>query len=75
VSMNAWVLPPAFFEVVNELPLSPRGELELPLAVQALVDGGVRFRVVRSDEGVLDLSRRADVAALGRRLRGRAVDL
>jgi dTDP-glucose pyrophosphorylase len=75
VSMNAWVLPPAFFEIVNELPRSPRGELELPLAVQALVDGGVRFRVVRSDEGVLDLSRRADVAALGRRLRGRAVDL
>jgi dTDP-glucose pyrophosphorylase len=75
VSMNAWVLPRAFYDVVPRMPPSPRGELELPLAAQALVDEGIRFRVVHSDEGVLDLSRRGDITLVGERLRGREVRL
>jgi hypothetical protein len=57
------------------MPLSPRGELELPLAMQALVDSGVRVRVFTSDEPVLDLSSRSDIVALASRLRGREVVL
>lgn len=75
VSMNAWVLSQAFFGVVPDLPLSPRGELELPLAVQELVTRGERFRVVHSEEGVLDLSRRSDIGLVAARLSGREVRL
>jgi dTDP-glucose pyrophosphorylase len=75
VSMNSWVVPPELDGVVGRLPLSPRGELELPLAMQALVDSGMRVRVFRSDEPVLDLSNRGDIAALESRLRGREVVL
>jgi hypothetical protein len=35
---------------------------------------GERFRVVRCRAGVLDLSRRADVAAVAERLRGVSAD-
>ena len=75
VSMNCWRFDREIFDVIPTLPLSPRGELELPSAAQALVDRGVRFRVIPSDEGVLDLSRRADVVALQERLAGREVQL
>lgn len=75
VSMNSWVVPPELPAVVRHMPLSPRGELELPLAMQALVDSGVGVRVFTSDEPVLDLSTRGDVAGLASRLRGRTVVL
>jgi dTDP-glucose pyrophosphorylase len=75
VSMNSWVVPPRLPELVRSLPLSPRGELELPLAMQALVDSGVGVRVFTSDEPVLDLSSRGDITALAARLRGREVVL
>jgi glucose-1-phosphate thymidylyltransferase len=75
VSMNSWVVPPALRSVVARLPLSPRGELELPLAMQALVDSGVAVRVFPSTEPVLDLSNRGDIGALEERLRGREVVL
>ena len=70
VSMNCWRFSPAIFEACRRVPLSPRGELELPMAVREAIARGVRFRVVRSREGVLDLSRRSDVAAVAERLRG-----
>jgi glucose-1-phosphate thymidylyltransferase len=75
VSMNSWVVPPELPGLVRGMPLSPRGELELPLAMQALVDSGVRVRVFTSDEPVLDLSSRSDIVALASRLRGREVVL
>jgi len=43
--------------------------------MQALVDSGVRVRVFPSDEPVLDLSNRGDIAALESRLHGREVVL
>ena len=70
VSMNCWRFPAAIFEACRKVPLSPRGELELPMAVREAIASGVRFRVVRSREGVLDLSTRSDVAAVAGRLRG-----
>jgi hypothetical protein len=51
-----------------------RGELEIGAAVTALLADGVHMDVVVSDEGVLDLSRRGDVAAIERALADVAVD-
>jgi glucose-1-phosphate thymidylyltransferase len=73
VSMNCWRLPPAIFDVCRTLQPSPRGELELPHAIHDAIIAGMRFHVVRSADGVLDLSRRADVTAVAARLRDVAV--
>jgi dTDP-glucose pyrophosphorylase len=74
VSMNCWRFSRSLFEFCRRVPLSSRGELELPAAVQEAIRAGVRFRVVRCREGVLDLSRRSDVVAVAERLRGRTAD-
>lgn len=75
ISMNCWLLPPSIVDVARRLPLSPRGELELPLAVEAMTAEGTRFRVFPCDEPVLDLSMRSDIALVAARLEGRAVRL
>ena len=75
VSMNCWRLPPAIFAACRAVAPSQRGELELPDAVRLAVSRGVRFAAVRSDEGVLDLTRRADIASVAERLRGTTVRL
>lgn len=69
VSMNCWRFDDRVFESCRRVPLSPRGEYELPLAVQQAIDDG-RFPVeaVFSEAGVLDLSGRADVAVVANRL-------
>jgi len=71
VSMNCWRFDTRVFDACRRVPLSPRGELELPTAIQHAIDDG-RFPVeaVLSDEGVLDLSGRADIAAVAARLAG-----
>lgn len=75
VSLNCWRFPPAIFEACRGIPLSERGEYELPSAVQkAMKDLGVRFRVVRSNEGVLDLSSRTDIANVVQKLSSTAAD-
>jgi glucose-1-phosphate thymidylyltransferase len=71
ISMNCWRFSPAIFESCRATPLSPRGEKELPRAVaEAVAAGRIRIRVIRCREGVLDLSRRADIASVAERLRG-----
>jgi dTDP-glucose pyrophosphorylase len=75
LSMNCWVVPPEIVGVTSTLPLSPRGELELPMAVAALMARGTGFRVLPSDEPVLDLSHRRDVVVIGAALDGREVRL
>jgi glucose-1-phosphate thymidylyltransferase len=70
ISMNCWRFSPAIFEVCRHTPLSPRGEYELPVAVGiAIARYGMRLRVIRCREGVLDLSSRADVAYVAEKLR------
>lgn len=70
-SMNLWRFSPAIFEACGEIGPSPRGEFELPRAVDhAIVVLGQKFRAVPCAEGVLDLSTRADVAAVAARLAG-----
>jgi glucose-1-phosphate thymidylyltransferase len=71
VSMNCWVFDSRVFDACRALTPSPRGELELPLAVQAAIDAGaMRVRAVMVEAPVLDLSSRADVAAVTAGLAG-----
>ena len=75
VSMNVWRFPPAIFDACRELKPSIRGELELTDAINATIAAGVRYRVLTSEAGVLDLSRRADIASVHRSLSDVVVDL
>ena len=71
ISMNCWVLDSRIFDACRAVAPSPRGELELPLAVQAAIDAGaMRVRAVPVEAPVLDLSSRADVAAVTAALAG-----
>lgn len=69
VSMNCWLFTPDIFGACRRVVPSARGELELPHAVQSLIDEhGMRFAVLPMHAPVLDLSSRADVAAVAARL-------
>ncbi len=68
VSMNLWSFTPAIFGYCSQVRPSLRGELELQDAVTLAIADGVIFTAIRSTAGVLDLSSRSDVAAVGRRL-------
>jgi glucose-1-phosphate thymidylyltransferase len=71
VSMNCWRFAPAIFEACRRIAPSARGEVELPNAVRYAVRVmGARFRAIPVDAGVLDLSRREDIAEVERRLSG-----
>jgi dTDP-glucose pyrophosphorylase len=73
VSMNLWRFTSEIFDDCAAVAPSPRGELELADAVRhAITARGERFRVVRQRVGVLDLSRRGDVAVVEALLRARA---
>lgn len=73
VSMNLFRFTPAIFDACKSIEPNPvRGELELPTAVAALLERGEpAFRIVFSDEGVLDLTSRSDIPAAERVLAGR----
>lgn len=75
VSMNCWRFSPDIFGYCQSVPLSSRGEYELPQAVRYALRAGMRLRVVRSIGGVLDLSNRSDIAAVADRLRHVTVNL
>ena len=71
LSMNLWRFSPAIFAACRHVPVSARGERELPQAVDyGIRESGLRFRAVPCGEGVLDLSTRGDIAAVAERLRG-----
>jgi glucose-1-phosphate thymidylyltransferase len=76
LSMNCWRFTPEIFQACRSITLSPRGELELPDAVQYCRDRlGRRFRVLNFQKPVLDLSCRADVPAIREKLAGTEVNL
>lgn len=76
VSMNCWCFSAEIFEACRAIEPSERGELEIPLAVQYAIERmGMRFAVVESRSGVLDLSSRGDIAAVKERLAGIEVHL
>jgi glucose-1-phosphate thymidylyltransferase len=70
ISMNVWRFDERIFDVCRDVPLSKRGEYELPEAVGLAVTRGVKFRAVPASGAVLDLSRRSDVALVNERLAG-----
>jgi len=75
VSMNCWRFGPEIFPACRDVVLSPRGEYELPLAVKLAIKRGMKLKTIISDSGVLDLSRRSDIAAVTERLRDVQVSL
>lgn len=70
VSMNCWRFDHGIFGPCRDVPRSPRGEFELPVAVGLAVARGMRLKVIEGRGPVLDLSRRADAAEVARRLAG-----
>jgi glucose-1-phosphate thymidylyltransferase len=75
-SMNCWRFDPNIFDFCREVRVSPRGELELPRAVQLGIDQRqAKFRVVTLSQPVLDMSSRGDIAKVEERLRGTSVSL
>lgn len=73
-SLNCWLFTSEIFRACRAVTPSARGELELPQAVQlAIAEGWMRFEAVRLRAGVLDMSRRGDVASVAERLGGTRV--
>jgi glucose-1-phosphate thymidylyltransferase len=70
VSMTLWRFESSIFAACRDIDPSSRGELELASAVSLAMSRGTRFRVVHVAEGVLDISRRADIPAVERWLEG-----
>jgi dTDP-glucose pyrophosphorylase len=70
ISMNCWRGDQRLLKACRDVERSPRGEFELPMAVQLAVRRGVKFRGIAAAGPVLDLSRRDDVAGVVKRLAG-----
>ena len=68
VSMNCWRFGRDIFTACRDIPMSSRGEYELPQAVRLAIQQGAKFKVAISSRGVLDLSRRSDIAEVAARL-------
>jgi glucose-1-phosphate thymidylyltransferase len=68
VSMNCWRFDARIFSFCRQVPLSSRGEFELPEAVGGALADGMRFKTVPARGPVLDLSTRADASEVERRL-------
>jgi dTDP-glucose pyrophosphorylase len=68
ISMNVWRFDHRIFDACRDVPLSKRGEYELPEAVGLASQRSVKFKTFRASGAVLDLSRRSDVALVGARL-------
>lgn len=65
ISMNAWLFSPKIFEACRKINLSKRKEFELADVVNFAIEKlGEKFNAVYSQNGVLDLSSREDVASL-----------
>ncbi|MGH7592757.1 MAG: sugar phosphate nucleotidyltransferase [Gemmatimonadales bacterium] len=73
ISMNLWRFDRRVLAACRDVAMSPRGELELPLAVALALRRGVRFRAVRMAAGVLDLSSRGDILTVASRLGDREI--
>jgi dTDP-glucose pyrophosphorylase len=76
VSMNCWRFRPSIFTACRAISPSPRGEFEIPDAVQySMHTLGEPFRVVSVRAPVLDLTGRQDIAAVAEKLAGTKVEL
>ncbi len=62
VSMNHWLFTPSILDAARDVPLSARGEYELPQAVALDISRGTPYDVITAALQVLDLSSRDDIA-------------
>ncbi|HEX8797300.1 MAG TPA: hypothetical protein VF772_01745, partial [Terriglobales bacterium] len=69
VSMNCWRFGRDIFTACRDVPMSSRGEYELPQAVRLAIRQGTKFKAAICSRAVLDLSRRSDIAEVAARLR------
>jgi glucose-1-phosphate thymidylyltransferase len=73
-SMNCFLFTKEIFRACREVPVSARGEYELPQAVHYAIDRGwMRFKVVRIAAPVLDMSSRGDIGTVADHLKGMQV--
>jgi len=76
ISMNCWRFCRPIFQACRNIPLSPRGEYELPDAVQYVIDVlGEPVQVVKIRAAVFDLTSRRDVATIAPKLASVSVSL
>ncbi len=69
ISMNIWRFSTEIFDACRKVPISPRGEYELPIAAGRAIQEGMKLKVVRCRAGVLDLSQRSDIPVVVERLK------
>jgi dTDP-glucose pyrophosphorylase len=69
ISMNCWRGDEMVLQACREVPVSSRGEFELPAAIRLAIARGCRIRAIPATGPVLDLSRQDDVAFVAERLR------
>jgi len=75
-SMNCFEFIPEIFRACRDVPLSARDEYELPQAIHLAIDQlGMRFKVIKVEAAVLDLSSRSDIASVAAKLSAVAVQL
>ena len=75
ISMNIWRFDARIFAACREVPVSARGERELPQAVGLAAARGVGFDVLPVRGRVVDLSQRSDIPEVARWLEGAPVEL
>jgi glucose-1-phosphate thymidylyltransferase len=76
LSMNCWRFGPDIFEACRRIEPSPRGELELPDAVEyTMKQMNQTYRAVVVKAAVLDMSYRSDVPAVAAKLKGKEIRL
>lgn len=76
VSMNCWSFSPVIFKACAAIGPSPRGEYEIPDAVQYARDRlGEKFKTIISRDAVLDLSSRGDIGSVAKILAGTPVNV
>jgi len=74
VSMNCWRFGSSIFKACRAIGPSPRGEFEVPDAVQYAIDNlGESFRALTLQAAVLDLTSRQDVGPVAEKLSGMEV--
>lgn len=76
VSMNVFRFTPDVFTACERIEPHPvRGEYELPSAVQYIIDHRLApFKVIPSQQGVLDLTGKADIESVRRLLEGMRIE-
>lgn len=73
ISMNLWRFDHRIFEACQAVERSPRGEFELPSAVDWARRHGTQFQVVPVRAPVLDLSQRGDIARVAAQLANQSI--